>query len=182
MAHAEDVGIEGVKLLFLESHPDDRGAFTEMYRREWLPSDGREMVQGNLSLSHSNVLRGLHFHRKQADYWCVVRGTAFVALFDLRAGSPTEGKKAELSMSGNGAYQGLYIPRGVAHGFYAQTDVWLQYLVDEYFTGSDEYGVAWDDRELGIDWPSSEPTLSARDRSNPPLAEVIQQAPSYERT
>jgi len=173
-----DVGIAGVLLFPLAAHPDSRGSFTEVYRREWIPG-GQEMVQGNLSRSHANVLRGMHFHRKQADYWCVFTGAAVVGLYDLRRGSPTEGKKAEIRMNADERRQGLYIPRGVAHGFYAETAIELQYLVDEYYTGEDEFGVAWDDAEMGIDWPSRDPILSDRDRSNPGLADVLADAPAY---
>ena len=75
---------------------------------------------------------------------------------------------------------GLYIPRGIAHGFYAETDICLQYLVDRYFTGADEFGIAWDDRDLGIHWPATDPILSERDRSNPTLANVTP-LPPYQR-
>jgi dTDP-4-dehydrorhamnose 3,5-epimerase len=138
------------------------------------------MVQGNLSRSSRDVLRGLHFHRKQADYWCLIEGSAFVGLYDLRKGSPTQGKKAEIRIAVDGEYRGLYIPKGVAHGFYAETDLLLQYLVDQYFTGDDEFGVAWDDPDLGIQWPTTDPILSPRDRSNPFLADVLDAAPAYE--
>jgi dTDP-4-dehydrorhamnose 3,5-epimerase len=175
-----DVDIAGVQYFSLTSHSDDRGVFTENYRREWLRG-GQEMVQGNLSRSSRNVLRGLHFHRRQADYWCLIEGTAFVGLYDLRQGSPTQGNKAEIRMTVDGAYHGLYIPKGIAHGFYAETDLLLQYLVDQYFNGEDEFGVAWDDPGLGIDWPSRQPTLSPRDRSNPALTDVLAEAPRYQR-
>ncbi|HEX9235682.1 MAG TPA: dTDP-4-dehydrorhamnose 3,5-epimerase family protein [Actinomycetota bacterium] len=178
MPDAIDVGIDGVRLFPLTPHPDSRGSFTEVYRREWIPG-GREMPQANLSLSYQNVLRGMHFHRQQADYWVVIKGVAFIALYDLRSGSPTEGKKAEFSVDAGEERRGLYIPRGVAHGFHAQTDIELQYLVDEYFTGEDEFGVAWDDPEMGIEWPSREPILSDRDRSNPSLQEVRSDRPPY---
>jgi dTDP-4-dehydrorhamnose 3,5-epimerase len=159
--------IDGVELLELELFGDDRGAFIETYRREWLEG-AREMVQGNLSRSRAGVLRGLHFHRRQADYWFVVDGLAFVALYDLRAGSPTEDVRFEVRLDA-GSPRGLLIPAGVAHGFFAESDVVLQYLVDEVFDGSDEFGVAWDDPDIGIAWPSRTPMLSARDGSNPPL-------------
>lgn len=175
---SQSVGIEGIYLFDLQSHPDNRGSFTEIYRHEWMP-ETQEMVQANLSSSNRNVLRGLHFHRNQADYWCVLQGTALVGLYDLRTGSPTEGKAAEVRLSADEGLKGLYIPKGVAHGFYAETDLSLQYLVDQYFTGADEFGVAWDDPDLGINWPSSSPTLSDRDLSNPRLKEVIDQAPRY---
>jgi dTDP-4-dehydrorhamnose 3,5-epimerase len=173
-----DVGVEGTWLVPLTRHPDERGFVAEMFRRSWVPGMG-EMLQANLSRSEPNVLRGLHFHRRQADYWTVLSGTALVGLFDLRKGSPTEGKKAEVELSAE-ALRCLYIPKGVAHGFYTPDGILLQYLVDRYYTGDDEFGVAWDDPDLGIAWRASAPILSERDRSNPPLALVLREAPAFE--
>jgi dTDP-4-dehydrorhamnose 3,5-epimerase len=175
-----DVGPEGVVLVRLEAHADVRGSLTETYRAEWLPG-ARPMVQSNLSISAPNVLRGLHFHREQADYWCVLTGAAFVALVDLRAGSPTEGRKAEIRIDAERERFGLYIPPGVAHGFHAQTEVHLQYLVDATFTGEDEFGLAWDDPDVGIDWPVRDPILSERDRTNPVLTQARKHAPAFAR-
>jgi dTDP-4-dehydrorhamnose 3,5-epimerase len=164
-------GIVGVEVRPLHRVADDRGSFAETYRREWLAGAG-EMVQSNLSRSKAGVLRGLHYHHRQTDYWVVIDGKAFVALLDLRAGSPTRGERLELEMDGQDP-TGLVIPPGVAHGFYARTDMALQYLVDAYYgAGEDEHGIAWDDPELGIAWPDPTPVVSDRDRSNPPLAQV----------
>jgi dTDP-4-dehydrorhamnose 3,5-epimerase len=174
----QDTAIDGVLLLPLLTHPDHRGAVTEIFRRSWIPGI-REMVQSNLSVSKAGVLRGLHFHRRQADQWCLVSGRAVVGLFDLRAGSPTEGTPAALELSGDGDHAALYIPAGVAHGFYAMTDLVLLYLVDRYYSGEDEFGVAWDDPGLGISWPDPTPILSDRDRSNPSLAQVLRDPPPY---
>jgi dTDP-4-dehydrorhamnose 3,5-epimerase len=66
----------------------------------------------------------------------------------------------------------VYIPEGVAHGFYAHDDVVMTYLVTNEYDGSDELGVAWDDPDLGIAWPTTTPILSARDRKNPRLSEI----------
>jgi dTDP-4-dehydrorhamnose 3,5-epimerase len=173
-----DVGIQGTWLVPLTRHADERGFVAEMFRRSWVPGMG-EMLQANLSRSQPNVLRGLHFHRRQADYWTVLSGTARVGLFDLRKGSPSEGKKAEVELSAD-ALRCLYIPKGVAHGFYTPDGILLQYLVDRYYTGDDEFGVAWDDPGLGISWQVSAPILSERDRSNPSLALVLREAPAFE--
>lgn len=132
------------------------------------------MVQSNLSRSRAGVLRGLHFHRSQADYWCFIEGNAFVALVDVRSGSPTEGRAWWREFDADAGLRGVYVPPGVAHGFYALSDVALQYVVDRAFTGDDEFGVAFDDPRLAIPWPEEEtPMLSERDRSNPSLAEVL---------
>jgi dTDP-4-dehydrorhamnose 3,5-epimerase len=160
----------------LQIHADRRGSFLETYRREWLPPGTREMVQSNISRSKVGVLRGPHFHRRQADYWVVLEGRAFVGLIDLRDGAPDAGSRQQLMLDSTEP-QGLYIPPGVAHGFYAETDVVLLYMVDAYFDGADEFGIAWNDPDLGIAWPSTDPILSDRDRSNPTLAQVLADGP-----
>ncbi len=179
MPEPTDVGIDGVLLFPLTTHPDLRGSFTEDYRREWIDG-GREMVQGNISVSTQNVLRGLHFHRAQADWWNFYTGSALVGLYDLRKGSPTEGRGLGVRIDTSEGLKGLYIPRGVAHGFYAERDVLLHYMVDNYYSGADEFGITWNDPGLGIPWPSDDPILSDRDRSNPSLAQVLEDAPAYE--
>ena len=156
----------------LQIHVDTRGSFLETYRREWLPADASEMVQSNVSRSKAGVLRGPHFHRRQADYWVVLEGRAFVGLIDLRSGAPADGARQELILDSTEP-QGIYIPPGVAHGFFAETDVVLQYMVDAYYDGADEFGIAWNDPDLGIAWPTADPTLSDRDRANPSLAQVL---------
>jgi dTDP-4-dehydrorhamnose 3,5-epimerase len=171
-------GIDGVSMLPLAQHPDERGSVTEVFRRSWVPWM-REAVQGNLSLSRAGVLRGLHFHRKQADYWILVTGRYTVGLYDTRAGSPTEGNAGTIGISSD-ERSALFIPRGVAHGFCAETDVALLYLVDEYYTGGDEFGIAWNDPELGIHWPVERPVLSERDRSNPSLRDVLRDPPRFQ--
>jgi dTDP-4-dehydrorhamnose 3,5-epimerase len=159
-----------VVVVELTSHADDRGSVAEVYRQSWLPA-AAPVVQANLSISRPGVLRGLHFHREQSDYWIPVAGTAFVGLFDLRRGSPTAGAKAELRI-GDEARRALLIPPGVAHGFYAESDLRLLYFVDAYYTGGDEFGLAWNDPAVGIDWPSREPVLSERDQANPRLQDI----------
>jgi dTDP-4-dehydrorhamnose 3,5-epimerase len=177
LKEATGLGIAGVVFIPLVPHHDERGSLTEVFRGAWVPWSN-ETLQANLSISRPGVLRGLHFHRQQADYWCVLSGRAFIGLYDLRAGSPTEGRKAEVTIA-EGKRHGLYVPPGVAHGFLAETEIWLLYLVDAYFTGEDEFGLGWDDPQVGIGWPISDPSLSERDRSNPPLAKVLEQQPPY---
>jgi len=172
------VGIEGVRVIPLTPHIDDRGSLTEVFRASWFPA-GFEVEQANLSLSAPKVLRGLHVHRVQADLWYLVSGRAFVGLFDVRAGSATHRRKAELALDAATERVGMFIPPGVAHGFYAETEVALQYLVDRVFDGTDEFGVAWDDPEVGIAWPERSPVLSERDRSNPSLQRFLADAPSF---
>jgi dTDP-4-dehydrorhamnose 3,5-epimerase len=92
-------------------------------------------------------------------------------LADLRRSSPTWSASQTLEI-GDDNLVGVFIPVGIAHGFAALTAVTLTYLVDNYYDGDDEYGVAWNDPVLGIDWGVSEPILSARDRQNPLLKDI----------
>lgn len=170
--------IDGVQVFGIDVHADERGALSEIYRRSWIEG-GAESVQANVSRSRSGVLRGLHWHRRQRDYWCFLDGRAFAAFVDLREGSPTQRGVMTLDIDGRDRNLGIAVPAGIAHGFVALTDVTLLYLVDAYYTGEDEFGLAWDDPELAIAWPNPSPTLSERDRSNPSLAEVLAHAPPY---
>lgn len=171
MAHVnESKTINGVYVVELQSHHDDRGRFVETYRRNWIPG-AREMVQGNRSDSQPGVLRGIHYHLFQSDYWYVPNGRSFVALVDLRPSSPTF-KAVETLEMGDDNDIAVYIPPGVGHGFLALTDVTMTYLVDEYFDGSDELGVRFDDPALGISWPDGERIVSERDQANPLLADI----------
>lgn len=154
----------------LDAHADDRGRLLETFRQEWFPGTP-PMVQGIRSESRRGVVRGLHFHRHQADYWHVPAGRILAATFDLRRSSPTRGKTFTIEM-GDGADVGLYIPPGVAHGFQALTEATLNYLVDRYYDSSDEYGLAWDDPQAAIPWPDIHAIVSDRDRNNPKLAEI----------
>ena len=165
--------ISGVRIVSLKTFADDRGYFFESFRRAWIPGV-RDMIQGNVSFSRAGVLRGLHYHLRQADFWLVPSGRVRAALYDLRSSSPTRGGVEVLEM-GQDSPIGLYIPKGVAHGFYALKDSFMTYLVDEYYDNSDERGIRWDDPTLKIDWkvdPSLAPIVSKRDQDNPALADI----------
>jgi dTDP-4-dehydrorhamnose 3,5-epimerase len=170
--------LPGVVVVDLTLHQDERGAFAETFRQAWLPS-ASPVVQANLSRSSAGVIRGLHFHRRQSDYWCLIEGSAFVALADLREGSPTFREVRTAPFDASVSLKGLYVPPGVAHSICAVTAITLQYLVDAYFAGDDEFGVAWDDPELAVPWPVADPVLSDRDRSNPSLAQALRDPPAF---
>ena len=162
--------IGGVYTVPLRSFSDDRGYFFESFRRSWIPGV-RDMIQGNVSHSRAGVLRGMHYHLKQADFWLVPFGHVRAALFDLRVSSPTRGQVETLELGEDHRF-GLYIPKGVAHGFCALVDSFMTYLVDEYYDNSDERGVRWDDPALGIDWQIKSAIVSDRDQENPLLSAI----------
>ena len=154
---------------------DERGAFVETYRREWIPG-AREMIQANRGDRQQGSLVGLHYHLHQADYWYVPVGHAQVVLHDLRTGSPTDRATLSLELGagdpGEHDHRGVFIPPGVAHGFACLTDVTITYLVDGYYNPADELGVAWDDPEVAAPWKVSDPILSERDLDNPRRADL----------
>lgn len=165
--------IDGVLRTQLTRHPDARGSFTELWRASWsakLPDD--QFVQANLSRSVQGVLRGMHFHRRQADLWIVVSGTVLVALVDLRDALDGRGGPHTLTLE-LGPDQAVYIPRLVAHGFLALSDLELVYLVTNEFDASDELGFRWDDPSAALPWPASAPILSDRDGAAPDLESVL---------
>ena len=180
--------IPGVRWLAHQRHEDSRGAFREIWRASAFPdlAPGERFVQANLSSSATGVLRGLHFHRRQLDFWTVEGGVAFVALVDLRGlidGSADRPTVETRTLHGDEA---VVIPAGVAHGFLAIEALDLLYLVTNEYDGTDELGFAWDDPAVGVPWPAvatadGRPILSDRDRSNPSLADAVARARGLER-
>ena len=168
MSQAGATGIDGALLFTPKIFGDDRGAFFEAFRASWL-APAKPMVQWNISRSAAGVVRGLHYHRLQSDYWLVPAGHIRVALVDLRPKSPTHRKGVCLELRDNKP-QGLLIPPGVLHGYSIIRDATVMYLVDVEYTGKDEYGVRWNDPALAIPWPIADPILSERDRALPCLA------------
>ena len=163
--------IHGVYTVPIRAFEDSRGRFMETFRLEWFPHVNWSRLQSNRSESKAGVLRGLHYHLRQVDYWTVPSGLVRVGLADLRPSSPTY-KATQVLEIGNGTEIGLFIPTGVAHGFVALTDATLVYIVNQYYdNGADENGVAWDP-DLGIDWGIVAPELSPRDQNHPRLRDI----------
>ncbi len=182
--------LPGVRFGAIARHGDGRGAFRELWRASTFPtlesSDtgapaGSEprFVQANLSTSARGVLRGLHYHRRQLDYWIVAGGQAFVALVDVRPLSTGVSDRPLVETRELAADDWVVIPTGVAHGFLALDDLELMYLVTNEYDGSDELGFAWDDPSAAVPWPpvagtpDGRPILSDRDRSNPSLLDLV---------
>ncbi len=163
--------IDGVQVAHLREYVDERGRFMETFRKEWFPQRSWEYVQCNRSDSRQGVLRGLHYHHHQIDYWYVPSGCLRAVLVDIRRSSPTYLNSYLVEM-GEENEIGLFIPVGVAHGFVALTDVTLTYTVDNYFDGADERGVAWNDPAFNLAWGLPDPLVSERDRNNPLLRNI----------
>jgi dTDP-4-dehydrorhamnose 3,5-epimerase len=168
----ESETIPGILLVQLKPFADDRGRFIETFRKEWFPQREWRNVQTNRSESRAGVLRGLHYHFNQVDYWYLFSGRVRVGLADLRPDSPgyRRTETIEFDAADN---RGLFIPVGVAHGFLALTDAILFYIVDNYYDGGDEFGLAWNDPDIVVRWqPESAPLISGRDAANPRFADI----------
>jgi dTDP-4-dehydrorhamnose 3,5-epimerase len=170
--------LPGVGYGAVTRHADDRGSFRELWRAGSVENEA-PFVQANLSTSASGVLRGLHLHRRQLDYWVVASGRAFVALVDVRPLLVETGPRPVIETRELRADDWVVIPEGVAHGFLALEPLELLYLVTNLYDGSDELGFAWDDPAVGVPWPvvdvvpGGRPIVSDRDASNPLLADLV---------
>jgi dTDP-4-dehydrorhamnose 3,5-epimerase len=156
--------IDGVSIIQVDRHADDRGWLVQILQAS---GSSAPFVQANHSHSVRRVLRGLHYHRRQVDWWYLVSGSARVALVDVRR--KVERPPVQVIELSSREPTVLEIPTGVAHGFLALSDIDLIYLVSEEYDGTDEFGIAWNDPSLAIPWGIDRPILSARDRENPEL-------------
>jgi dTDP-4-dehydrorhamnose 3,5-epimerase len=162
---------------------DERGYFSEIFRRDSFAERAPdvEFVQDNQSLSvRTGTIRGLHFQSHPAAQGKLVRclaGSLFDVAVDLRVDSPTYARWISLILSPEHNNQ-LWIPAGFGHGFCTlEPNSVISYRVTSYYSAEHDKGVAWDDPQIGIDWPAiaDRETLSAKDRTQPALAEL----PSY---
>jgi dTDP-4-dehydrorhamnose 3,5-epimerase len=169
-------GLDGV--LFIEPvvHRDDRGFLVETFREDHFRDAGLGMsfVQENHSRSVHNTLRGLHYQsgRGQAKLVRVANGSILDVAVDIRPHSATFGRHVMVELDDE-THRQILIPEGFAHGFIvlsAMADV--VYRMNKPYDAALERGVAWDDPDLGIRWPTDEPLVSARDLTNPRLAAI----------
>lgn len=163
--------IDGVFIVPIKTYADERGQFMETFRRSWFPWINWDRMQGNRSDSKAGVLRGLHYHFFQIDYWYVPKGMIRAGMVDLRPSSPTY-MATETIEIGEDNNAGVFIPIGVAHGFVALTDATLTYFVNNYYDGKDERGVAWNDPDIKLNWGVETPLLSPRDLQNRFLKDI----------
>ena len=168
--------LDGVVRLAPAVHGDERGFMLESFSREAWTAAGIdcEFVQHNHSRSRKGTLRAIHFQTApgQAKLVRCVRGAVFDVAVDLRRDSPTYGQWEGYVLDDESHHQ-LFVPVGFGHGFAVLSDVAdFTYLVSSYYDPATEAGIAWDDPDVGIEWPVSEPLLSERDKTAPSLADV----------
>ena len=173
-----DTSIDGLKIVDVTCHGDERGYFMETYKQPDFIAGGidAKFVQDNQSSSKKGVLRGLHFqvNHPQAKLVRVISGEVFDVAVDLRKGSPTYGKWEGVVLSAENHRQ-FFIPRGFAHGFLVLSETAeFSYKCDDLYRPDDEGGLLWNDPEIGIVWPSLDCAyiLSEKDKAFPTLREL----------
>lgn len=161
-------------------YDDERGYFVETFRQdefERMIGYKVSFIQDNESKSSKGVLRGLHFQltpRAQSKLVRVIEGEVLAVAVDIRMGSPTFSQHVAVKLSGANKKQ-LFIPRGFAHGFVVLSDsATFGYKVDNYYSPKCEQGIAFDDKQLGINWllEKEHLLLSERDSKQPSLSEL----------
>lgn len=176
-----ETSLDGLVLIEPEVHGDERGFLVETYRDGLWRELGVEMeaVQENHSRSGRNILRGLHFQTSpgQAKLVRCMRGRIWDVAVDLRRDSDTYGQWEGHELDDERHLQFL-VPVGFAHGFCVLADVAdVAYKLSSLYDPATEAGIAWDDPDVAVEWPVSEPMLSERDKTAPKLAEIADRLP-----
>lgn len=176
--------IPGLLTIQLRTFRDDRGFFIERYNEAAFRAAGMPVgfVQDNHSRSKPGVIRGLHYQTDpaQGKLVGVIRGRIWDVVVDIRPGSPTFGEQFDVELDGeNGRL--LWIPAGLAHGFCVLGDepADVLYKVDQPYNKQTEGGILWNDPDLAVPWPVSNPIVSERDRQLITFAQYRQAPPAW---
>lgn len=172
-----ETALEGVVVIEPRVITDARGFFLETYHAPRYAAAGipGPFVQDNHSRSVHGTLRGLHWQwrRPQGKLVRVIEGAIFDVAVDIRPDSPTFGRWVGVELSAENFRQ-CYIPPGFAHGFCVLSDAaQVEYKCTDLYDPHDEGGLIWNDPDVGIAWPVSEPILSPRDLRHPTLRELF---------
>ena len=172
----EKTDLDGVLLVKPAVFGDDRGFFMETYHAEKFADNGlpTSFVQDNHSRSSKGILRGLHFQYPswQGKLVRAVQGEIFDVAVDVRRDSADFGRWYGAYLSEENKHQ-LYVPEGFAHGFCVTSDIAdVVYKCTSVYNPSEDFSLAWNDKDIGIEWPVSNPILSEKDQNAMSLADL----------
>ena len=172
----EETELPGVLILTPRVFGDRRGFFKEIFHGERYKEAGitLDFVQDNFSRSSQGVLRGMHFQKTKPQGKLVqcLKGSIYDVVVDIDSKSKTFGKFIGVELSDENHNQ-IYVPPGYAHGFCVTSEMAdISYKCTDYYCPEDEGGLAWNDPEIGIDWPILNPTLSEKDKVHPMLKDL----------
>ncbi|MEO8359453.1 MAG: dTDP-4-dehydrorhamnose 3,5-epimerase [Vicinamibacteria bacterium] len=178
-----ETDLPGVVIIEPRVFQDPRGFFLETFSASRYEASGipGPFVQDNHSRSLKGTVRGLHLQvsKPQGKLMRAVSGSMLDVAVDVRVGSPNFGKWTSALLSGENFKQ-LYVPPGFAHGFAVLSDVVdVEYKCTGYYDPGDELTVLWNDPGIGVEWPVSDPILSARDSKALPLSELMDRLPRF---
>ena len=176
--------LPGVLIIEPEIYRDERGWFLETYHCDKYEEAGLSFsfVQDNCSSSVRGTLRGLHaqISRPQGKLVRVTKGEIFDVAVDIRRGSPTFAVWESGILSAENFKQ-LYIPPGFAHGFFVLSDIAeVEYKCTDVYTPGDEITIAWNDGQIGIQWPNHSQILSPKDTAGQSLQVLWDRLPDYQ--
>jgi len=161
--------IPGCFELLPRVHKDIRGRFVKVFQKDFFKQNGLETCfsEEYYSFSHQGVIRGMHFQLPPCDHvklvYCV-SGEVLDVVFDLRKESPTYGHFEVIKVNASMA-NCVYIPKGLAHGFYTSSQAIMVYNVSTVYSPHYDAGILWN--SFGMVWPIADPIISARDQSFP---------------
>ena len=152
--------IDGILIIEPTIFKDERGFFLETYNKKEFENLGLdvEFVQDNHSKSRKGVLRGLHFQSKhpQGKLLRATKGRVWDVAVDLRKESSTFGKWHGIELSEENKKM-FYVPAGFAHEFITlEDDTEFQYKCTDFYHPNDEGGLAYNDPDIGVEWPIPE--------------------------
>ncbi|MFK3690044.1 dTDP-4-dehydrorhamnose 3,5-epimerase [Agrobacterium tumefaciens] len=180
--------IPGLKKITPARFGDNRGYFSEVFKRDWFRENVADVkfVQDNESLSaQARTVRGLHFQTEpfaQGKLVRCIRGRLLDVAVDIRAGSPTFGQWAAVELSPENGEQ-LWVPAGFAHGFMTLVDnTVISYKVTAPYSAANDRGVKWDDPAIGIKWPELHGVVLSDKDAKQPLLSDLPEYFTYQRT
>ncbi|MEP2023207.1 MAG: dTDP-4-dehydrorhamnose 3,5-epimerase family protein [Reichenbachiella sp.] len=150
------------RLVKIEEHSDYRGSFSEIFQKYW--GTVLDPVQWSLVKSEPGVLRGMHYHRRHDEYFCLIQGSCYLGLKDMRPDSPTY-MESNLYYLTESDLAALVFPKGIVHGWYfIEKSVHVQSVSESYldYGSEDNFGCRWNDPDLNIEWPFNEAIISNR--------------------
>ena len=176
MFSAQPTSLPGVVLIQTPVYRDTRGHFLEIWKLHKYSEVGipDRFVQDNVSFSTHGVVRGLHYQipKPQGKLVCPLQGTIFDVIVDVRVGSPTFGLSEAFTLESARGHQ-LYVPEGFAHGFSViGEEAIVLYKCTHEYDPSGEACIAWNDPDLGVNWPVGLTNASDKDRLAPRLSSV----------
>lgn len=175
--------LPGVLLVEPDVYRDNRGFFFESFHAAKYEAVGIRgpFVQDNQSSSIARTLRGMHLQLRepQGKLVRVLEGEVLDVAIDVRRGSPAFGRWVANRLSAD-SFRQCFVPPGFAHGFYVLSDrAQVEYKCTSFYDPASELGIAWNDPEIGIEWPDDRPVLSAKDAALPTLSATLDRLPAY---